>query len=210
MKQGVLDRRDRLTVDKLERQVEGMTEAQIQQNAVSEGEADIEPATVAGEAVEELSARPSSSARGAYLSIERALIDKLSACFGRSYRVLANRRVGAAEYDAVLAAYDDHTVDVIFEIKYARRGFGYGWISETAKRVVLSSELYAQLTGRANFPVVLVVAPRDVLAKKDVALYKERIYRDAEVSRSTLALHFLDEETIRDLSCDQLRSLLSV
>jgi len=139
-----------------------------------------------------------------YLDVERAVAAKLDECLGKSHRILWNRRLGGALYDAVLCSYDNDEPDVIVEIKYIQKGFRYGWLWETATRVLASTELYIAVTRRRAVGVVLVVLSSESVITSTLRSARDRVLENLNKIQAEGKIELIVEHELADLPCSRL------
>lgn len=90
------------------------------------------------------------------MSIEKQVSDKVAACFGSTYSVLFNKRIGDTGYDVVL----QHRFggdDVVVEIKTYESMAGRREVVPTLLKAILSAQRYTEQTSRIARSVVLFV-----------------------------------------------------
>ena len=96
---------------------------------------------------------------------------------------------------------------VILEIKYIRKGFGYGWLRESLMKTVTGAELYARTFKTKAWPALLIV-----LAGDEGRGNIDRRVREARLLLVELGLAgkiaVINETAIHQLPCEKLRDLL--
>ncbi|MBH3426387.1 hypothetical protein [Pseudomonas alkylphenolica] len=103
---------------------------------------------------------PDKSANAAFTRaryIEKTLARKLQHCLPAEYEVNANMLISGAEVDFVLTSSGWLDKDYLIEIKYIRKGFNFGWLSETALKLRSASALYSNATNRIPNTCLLIV-----------------------------------------------------
>jgi hypothetical protein len=198
-KQIVLDQKDRLETEKLRREVENMSPAQIAEKAIKEAEE--------GSQVEEARERTwPRSLIEEYFRIESILISKLIACFGQE-RVLPHQRVQQTEYDAVVLS-GANTPDVIFEVKLARSRYHYGRVRETLDRLILATQTYMAATEYRATAIGLFILLYGNPESMPIHKYREMAGEKAETHRVDIQVHFITKDDLIQLGCNDLRSMM--
>jgi hypothetical protein len=137
-----------------------------------------------------------------YRDVELNLQLRLSNCFSDSHNLRTNQRLGNAEFDVILESKLPHRADVIVEVKYLRKGFRFGWMRESASRLLLATDLYEDRIQRKTSPLLLLVTgPELQLGHDTLDDLKERLPQ--QLSRCRIAV--LKEEEISSSTCDRLR-----
>jgi hypothetical protein len=206
------DEEQRLKVQKLEKEIKQMTPVEIQEKAETEVAESESPEVADGsdDSLKEAN-KPSvpQSFVGHYLAIEHQLSLRIEQCLKSEYKVLQKRRLGAAEYDLILAAHSQTVLDVVVEIKYAAKNFGRHWVIDNVLKMIIATELYAKATNRKAVPAILFVSPEELLKRKNTDHYRVLAAREAIRLGSELEIAFIAEEDLNNLNCQKVREILS-
>lgn len=89
--------------------------------------------------------------------IEKKLMQKLQYFLPAEYKVNANMLVSGAEVDFVLTSSHWLHKDYLLEVKYIRKGFNFGWLSQVALKLRTASVLYSEVTNRIPNTCLLIV-----------------------------------------------------
>jgi len=149
------------------------------------------------------------SSTGHIRRLEQELHHRIKACVGSSYDVRVNQRLGAAEYDVILNSNIQGAPDVIIELKYIRQGFHYSWMRESASRLILATELYAERLHRKSVPLLLIITANAVaLSDTDFGRMSERVNESLAEIRKPFRIVRILEDRINSIGCEELRTLL--
>jgi hypothetical protein len=189
-----------LQAEKLGKELEAMSPEQIQTKAKNdlEDEEELEPV---------LMVAPSPSAVSTVLAVEQALLGRISSCLDSSVKVMSNQRLGNVEYDAIIRATG--TKRIIVEIKYIRKGFSRGWLSETVNGLVSRMALYTKTFDESSSGVLLIViaTSNSPLARKVKDISEE--LRNSYPSRlDNIRIRTIYEAEIATISCLDLRNVV--
>jgi hypothetical protein len=196
--QSLRDKSEVLSLQKLELELTAMTPKQVEEKF----EADVEQEPPRDSAAEVV------SAAGEFRRVEHLVRDRLSACFGESYTLRANQRLGNAEYDVILESKTTDSPDVIIEIKYIRKGFHTGWLRDNIRRLVLANDYYVGRLKRSAKSLLLIVAAEsaqltDEHYEKMVGVVGRSIY-----SNTAWRIERLTESQVESLSCAAFKKLV--
>jgi hypothetical protein len=200
-RQTLRDTSEDLGVQKQQQELRNMTTQEVREKADADVQTEI--GSVAGGLVHD----PNTATQ--LRAIEGVFHRRVRECFGASYRLLENQRLGAAEYDAILQPLLSTSPDVIVEIKYIRRGFRQAWLRESAMRLVLAKELYDAQLGRHSIPLLLVIfSAADASTKSEFLATQAKTQADLRLRGITLRIEYIAEDTIPTMSCDELARLI--
>jgi hypothetical protein len=199
-RQSVRDKTEDLQTEKLDKELKAMSPEQIETKAKNdlENEEDLEPA---------LRAVQSSSAVSSVLAVEQALIGRISSCFGSSVKVMSNQRLGNVEYDAIIRAKS--TKRIILEIRYIRKGFNRGWLSETVSSLASRMALYTKTfdEGTTGLLLVVIATSNSPLSRKVMQISEE--LRISHPSRlDNIRIQTIYEADVATISCVELRKIV--
>jgi len=142
-------------------------------------------------------------------NVEIALRERLTACFGNSHSVLANKRLGTAEFDLILSAHNSDGPDVVIEIKYIRQGFKHGWLREAIGRLVVSNQLYTQHVRRKGLPLLIIVlAETAQLSEADLMRMRRQLPQSLTYPDPNYRIELLREADLQSIGCEDLRRLV--
>jgi hypothetical protein len=212
-KQTILDQRDRLETQKLRREVESLTPAQIAEKVMDEAEeeARLEEEGEGEEAQLEPVGEPERVARYRsvvedYFRIERTVLDKLVICFGQQ-SVLTHKRVRRTEYDAiVLSADGEH--DVVVEIKATKSRYRQMTLHRGLDRLILAAQNYQSVVGRPVRGVLLLVLLDGVPEAAQPDIYGQTVREEAEAHGVELEVHLIADKDLARITCRDLRSIV--
>jgi hypothetical protein len=199
-RQSVRDKTEDLQSAKLDKEFQAMSQEQIETKAKNDFKdaEDLEPSPRAIQ---------SASAVGSVLAVEQALIGRISACLGPSHRVTSNQRLGNVEYDAIIKVKSAHRI--IVEIKYLRKGFNRGWLSETVNSLAARMALYTKIFDESTNGLLLVViaTSNSPLSGKVMEISKE--LRISDPSRlESIRIHTIYEADIATIPCPELMKMV--
>jgi hypothetical protein len=199
-RQSVRDKAEDLQNEKLDKELKAMSPEQIETKAKTsvEDAEDLQPAQTTVQA---------SSAVSSLLAVEQALIGRISSCLGSSVKVMSNQRLGNVEYDAIIRAKS--TKRIILEIKYIRKGFNRGWLSETVNSLASRMALYTRTFDETTSGLLLVViaTPNSPLSRKVMEISEE--LRTSHPSRlDNIRIHTIYEADIATIPCPQLTKMV--
>lgn len=199
-RQSVRDSNEDLQNAKLNKELQAMSPQQIEtkvENGLEDAEG-LEPGPVAVQ---------SQSAVIAALAVEQALLGRISSCLGPSMKVMSNQRLGNIEFDAIIRA--GSAKRIILEIKYIRRGFNRGWLSETVNGLASRMALYTKTFDESTSGLVLVViaTPNSPLSRK-VSEISEELRTKHPARLDHIRIQTIYEADIATISCLELREIV--
>jgi hypothetical protein len=106
--------------------------------------------------------------------IEKSLVQKLHYFLPAEYTVNANMLISGAEVDFVLTSSYWLHKDYLVEVKYIRKGFNFGWLSQIALKLRMASVLYSEATNRIPNTCLLIVVADSAWDAEKYAELKER------------------------------------
>ncbi len=203
-RQRVYDRRTELEVEKLSLEIRQMTPSEVEQRAVSELQEieEFEP----GEPPE----APMGTRAQSYIQRERALASVLTSCLADRYSPSEYVRVGPVEFDLIMRTKNPREYDLLFEFKFVRKGFKYGWLKEASLKALYMSEIYEDHAANASAPFIVIIAPREVLKCTPSQEYAERIAHESGRLGRMVRLRFLAEEDLPSLSCADIEAIARI
>jgi hypothetical protein len=199
-RQSVRDKSEDLQTAKLDKELKAMSPQQIETKAKNELEnaEDLEPA---------LQAVQSSSALSSALAVEQALIGRISSCLGPSVKVMSNQRLGNLEYDAIIRT--ESAKQIIVEIKYIRKGFNRGWLSETVTSLSSKMALYTRTFDESSTGLLLVViATSDSPLARKVTEISEELRLSHPSRLDNIRIRTIYEADIATISCPEVRNMV--
>src|SRR6266540_736680 len=127
--------------------------------------------------------------------IENRLTGLLDSCYGKSYTVLTERRLGPVSLDIVMLAKTSQEPDYIFDFKYIQKGFKYYWLREAVLKIIYASQIYQQQTNRTSVPAFIVVFGEKVThpSKKEKQTYLNRIQNETDSLGTSVVIKFISE-----------------
>ena len=166
--QKVLDEQALWSKDKLKREVQRMSDDQIERTTAEEVSEyaipEIEQAVQeipepSGEQPDIVHTKPavSSTDIAQHRAVEAAVAQKLMECFGNRYNVLPNHRLKWAEFDVIMQAINPACPDLAVEVKYSPRGFKEMALQAAAFKLITGCFLYKDTFRRNIVPVLLVL-----------------------------------------------------
>jgi hypothetical protein len=199
-RQSVRDKSEDLQNEKLDKELKAMSPEQIETKAKNdlENAEELEPGLLA--------VQPR-SAVSSVLAVEQALLGRISSCLGSSMKVMSNQRLGNVEFDAIIRAKS--TKRIILEIKYIRKGFNRGWLSETVNNLASRMALYTKTFDESTSGLLLVViaTSNSPLSRKVMEISEE--LRISHPSRlDNVRIQTIYEADIATISCLELRKIV--
>jgi len=211
-----IDKLAELNIKALERQLTVPSQQEIKIQREEEIKAQLEaenPLALEQEPAPELEdvlkpSNVSSMVANAY-RIEERVTELLLSCFGDTYSILPERRLGPIPLDIVMASKISKP-DYIFEIKYIRKGFKYSWLRDNAQKIVYANHSYEQETKRPAIPVLFMVGQETMtLSPSDVAKYINRVQSEMFSLNSQVQIVFCTETEFYNMDCTELKSKLN-
>jgi hypothetical protein len=199
-RQSVRDRSEDLQTEKLDKELKAMSPEQIETKAKNdlENAEDLEPALMTVQ---------SRSAVSSVLAVEQAVLGRISSCLGSSMKVMSNQRLGNVEFDAIIMAKS--TKRIILEIKYLRKGFNRGWLSETINNLAARMALYTKTFDESTSGLLLVViaTSNSPLSRKVMEISEElRISHSSRLEN--IHIQTIYETDIATISCLEVRKIV--
>lgn len=199
-RQSVRDKSEDLQTEKLDKELKAMSPEQIETKAENGlgNEEELEPALMTVQ---------SRSAVSSVLAVEQALLGRISLCLGSSIKVMSNQRLGNVEFDAIIRAKSSKRI--ILEIKYIRKGFNRGWLSETITSLAARMALYTRTFDESASGLLLVViaTSNSPLSRKVMEISEElRISHSSRLDN--IRVQTIYEADIATISCLELRRIV--
>jgi hypothetical protein len=195
-------------VERLKREIEPMTYAQIAIKGIEEVEEEIEVAEEAPEA----SVIPSiKSHLQEYFRVEEIFLNKLIACYGEE-RVLTQKRIEYQAYDAILLSDRPQLTDVVFEVKRLTRHFSLSRLRAAIEQVILLIQGYAILAGRETTTIIGIVFFVLPEGDRDSARMDEFVWEikdQADLHGVRIHPIFITEEELIEIRCSELRAKIN-
>jgi hypothetical protein len=204
-RQSVRDKSEDLQNQKLDRELQAMSPEQIETKAKSD--------VIEDDGLEQglvpLQSQPEaySSLANSALAVEQALLGRISSCLGSSMKVMTNQRLGNVEFDAIIRAKT--TERIILEIKYIRKGFNRGWLSETISNLSTRMALYAKTFDESpsGLLVVIIATSNSSLSRKVIEISEEfRISQPSRMDNIRVQTIYLDD--IATIPCHELKRIV--
>lgn len=199
--QKILDEHQKLSNEKLKKEIETLKPAEVISNLANDVAEDI--AEDMGqempqqEIIERVTLEMSS-----YLMVENAITSKLIEAFSDTHIAWRNRRVEGREYDLILRSKQDNDVDYIIEIKNKKRNISTEWLRKKAWNVLTSIGIYMSATDRLSCTPVFIVA----IPSEKVKLFQfmsRKILEDKQISM--VMIRITAEEDVNNLTVTQVR-----
>lgn len=144
------------------------------------------------------------------INIEKKVARLLNSCFGDTYTILPERRLGPIPFDVVMAS-KKLKPDYIFEVKYMRKGFHYSWLRDNVQKITYAAHSYEQETNRVAIPVLFIIGHEKMtLSTVEVEKYIYRVQGEIFSMKSQALIIFFTEFEFDNLECSKLRSRLNV
>jgi hypothetical protein len=199
-RQSVRDKNEDLQNKKLDKELEGMSPEQIETKATNDIRNAEEPEAT-------LTPAQSRSAVSSALAVEQAILGRINSCLGPSMRVMTNQRLGNIEFDAIIRAKYDRRI--IVEIKYIRKGFNRGWMSETVSNLASRMALYTKTFGESTSGLFLVViATSNSPFAQRVGDFSEELRVSHPSRLDKIRIKTIYEADIATISCPDLRNIV--
>lgn len=207
--QKIRDEREFYETEKVRRELEPMSAEQIARKAIEDvAEKDTEEKQFSENQPIPDALVPSTNSVVQYFYIEKMVQDKLRSCLGNDGDVLQNQQIKSAEYDVVFMSKKEDLPDVIFEIKYARRGFRLNWVRESVNRLILATDIYFRTMRREARSVVFFISPKSTLTNIPTDTYKDQVIEESKRLGAQPTVLFIPEEEWGLLDCKKLRSMI--
>jgi hypothetical protein len=142
-----------------------------------------------------------------YLAVEDAVMKRLAECYGSN--VKRNQRLGSVEFDAIIRMGQSDRI--ILEVKYIRKGFRQGWLTESLSNLAARTQLYRSTFSQAARGVLLIVmGPESSPSLVSLIAEESEKMRNTRSSRfGDLRISTLQEAEIESTPCRELTSLLN-
>ena len=124
--------------------------------------------------------------------------------------LLAKRRVGQYQIDAVLVSDDQEDPDVIIEIKDYRGALSVDRVREAATRILLASESFSQTFARRAVPMLILIVDDPEYARLANSLQGQDLREHLGVTNRRLLLRLMPRSALANLSERTIRSLLDL
>jgi hypothetical protein len=108
--------------------------------------------------------------------IEKILVQKLRYFLPTEYKVNSKMLISGAEVDFVLTSTHWLHKDYLIELKYIRKGFNFGWLSQVALKLRTASVLYSEVTNRIPNTCLLIVVADSAWNAEKYAELKDRFF----------------------------------
>lgn len=108
--------------------------------------------------------------------IEKILVQKLQYLLPTEYKVNSKMLISGAEVDFVLTSTHWLHKDYLIELKYIRKGFNFGWLSQVALKLRTASVLYSEVTNRIPNTCLLIVVADPAWNAEKYAELKDRFF----------------------------------
>jgi len=108
--------------------------------------------------------------------IEKILVQKLQYLLPTEYKVNSKMLISGAEVDFVLTSTHWLHKDYLIELKYIRKGFNFGWLSQVALKLRTASVLYSEVTNRIPNTCLLIVVADSAWNAEKYAELKDRFF----------------------------------
>ena len=144
----------------------------------------------------------------------RAFVDRLNQCYHSTHEIQSERRLGAVAFDAVLIANRGTSRDYVFEVKYIRKDYHYGWLRDNTMKIIYAAQAYTSGRKRHAVPVLVVIHAKDSLGMENGKLtsrirgYPDRIHRKLRGIDPRAIVIQLPEAEMRRMSCAEIRSMI--
>jgi hypothetical protein len=204
-RQFVRDKSEDLAAKKLEEELKALSPKQIQEKAKNEVE-NVEQAADETEPAP-FTALTSSSLVASALAVEQAVLDKLRYAVGPFGTVSGNQRLGSVEFDAIVRT--KNSPPIIIEMKYIRKGFNRGWLTNTISNLKLRMTIYTKTINEDVSGLVLIV-----IATTNSPLSQRVIEFEADLQEmhpellSNVRVRTIYESQIATISNDEFGSLI--
>jgi hypothetical protein len=197
-RQAVRDKGEDLSVEKQRKELQQMSPAEVEEKAREEVE------STEGQLLQAPAAQFVSPVND-FLNVESAVLAKVRDCYGPS--VKSNQRLAGVEYDAIIRT--GGTERTILEIKYIRKGFRQGWLTESVNSLAARTALYSNtFSQKARGVLLIVFAPS---SRPQAQRMSEEIERFPHLQSSRIkgiSIRTLEQDSIPSISCQELRVLL--
>jgi len=199
-RQSVRDKSEDLQNAKLDKELKTMSPEQIETKARN----DLEDAD---EHEPMLAAIQSPSTVSSVLAVEQALLGRISDCLGPSMKLMSNQRLGNIEFDAIIRTKSARRI--IVEIKYIRKGFNRGWLSETVSNLASRMALYMKTFDQNTSGLLLIViaTSNSPLSRKVSEISEELRISDPSRLRN-IRIRTIYEADIATVPCSEIRNIV--
>jgi hypothetical protein len=199
-RQSIRDRGEELGVEKLSRELQQMSPEEVNAKAREELES-------TDEELLPVSSADSASPVTTYLAVESALLQRIRECFGSSAKLIYNQRLADVEYDAILRVRESERV--ILEIKYIRKGFRQGWLTESVNGLAAKTALYSKTVGhRARGVLLIILANSEQSLTDRVKELGGRVFTSQPERFKNLRIRTIQQSAIATIPCGELKALL--
>lgn len=203
-KQGDFDKRDLLTTQKLQTEVQDMTFRQVAAKNTNEFK----------EAVQTLESPSTTTTTTSkeqfiskYLEIEQFIINKSRSLLSNKFTIHANSVVGRFGYDLILKSFLPKNSDVIIEIKYFPLGVAQSVINEALYNLQASTTNYAEKVKANVMPILFVIVPEKIYDRNMCDNLIKNLPDAKHLKVNKINVQFLIEENLDDMSHKTLLKL---
>jgi hypothetical protein len=205
-KQIVLDQKDRLEIEKMQRDLSPSTPEQIAESRLEEAGEQLQAQSVTTEDLEPIrpSAMMEAVTRG--FQVEKLIADKLRACLSSGNLILTHQQIDRTQYDILLRSGTPHLPDAIFEVKYFSRTVPSAAIQDVLQSTVESTKLYVSKTGRNVVGVVFLVIAKEHYDEEKIERLRQRVNVDFDGQK--INFHFITPEDLEQLNCTNFKFMV--
>jgi hypothetical protein len=184
----------------VQKKLKDMSPAEVVKSSLDDAESLEEPPSHA------LTAPLSPPADNPFLAAERTVLARIQECYGSSAK--CNQRLGRVEYDAIIRAGESGRI--ILEIKYIRKGFRQGWLTENLNALAARTQLYSNTFSQNAHGVLLIVLAKESQSLTSPIADASAKALDTRSSRfNNLRIRTLQEAQVSTISCSDLKHLLN-
>lgn len=194
-RQGTADEEQDLRAEKLRKELQAMSADEVEQRT------EHEVASREADPLVEIDARVVSEYRQAEIQVAVAFEKCLGGPTG--HIVLRDRRIGQAQYDLVVQQRSGDGVDLVVEVKFIRKGFHFGWLSEVARRVAVSAQAYGGLLRPSAGALLVIGVPPELLKEERLTLYVELLAK-LGLREPGFRLQYIDSSRLDALTCETI------
>jgi hypothetical protein len=207
-KQLIIDKKDNLDIQKLEKEIQLMSPIEVVDKAQKETRDDSIAQLI--ETVElDVSKKEIMSQEShpwkKYIEIERAIADKIIDFNSDIFEILPNVKVGFSEMDILLKSRNQIYSDKIIEIKYYKSGIRKSFINMVASNLRTTIEIYRVKVKRNVIPVVIFVFREGTDDYKNKTEIIELVQNSGrELGLEDIQIEFVKEEEIIEFNVENI------
>lgn len=198
-KQREIDERDQIETTKLRRELEAMTDEEVEDKHRSAWE-------FLAPNMTEVANAPGGSGIQVIKEVEETVASAFERCLGHDYKVLRNRRMGVARYDLVVQPVKRAGRDLVVEVKHTTGLIRHVWLREMARTVATAAQAYGGLLMGPASGLLIVATDPDACMEHPPGELAGRVRDELGLSERDFRIVFANRADLEALECSEVRS----